>query len=306
MAIAVGTVDPLNVCRMSRRRFDKTSIWRDKMKSGFTVESAGATLKAVAVAAALACAAGSSMAGAVLNITSFTATAAEFSGTYAYAVDAFQSFSMNALQGGGLYGAATPVNYSANNWNMGPNYTAQTANASATGNLVQFTDASTQLTTAGFNLAAQATPSYQPPVPANYANASAQLQGAFILVDDFGADAAGSITFDLYYTMTLDTPSGGAGTYTQAVLNLLASSDGGGSDQFDDELLSTTLAGGNGSTSGHFTWTYVLQAGQAAYYTLSGSAIAAAVPEPGTYALVGLGLLGAGALSRRRRGAVAA
>ena len=68
------------------------------------------------------------------------------------------------------------------------------------------------------------------------------------------------------------------------------------------------MTGGTGAiTSGHFTWTYTLAAGQAAYYTLSGSAIAsaelavAAVPEPETYALMLLGLAGIGVVARRRR-----
>ena len=68
------------------------------------------------------------------------------------------------------------------------------------------------------------------------------------------------------------------------------------------------MAGGTGAiTSGHYSWTYTLAAGQVAFYTLSGSAIAsaelavAAVPEPETYALMLLGLAGMGAVARRRR-----
>ena len=62
---------------------------------------AGATLRAVAVAAALACSAGASLAGdATVKVTSFTVSAAEFSGNFAFAMDPFQSYNMTALEAG--------------------------------------------------------------------------------------------------------------------------------------------------------------------------------------------------------------
>ena len=143
------------------------------MKARLTVGIAGATLRAMSVAAALACGAGASMAGtASLNITSFTVSVADFSGNFAFAMDPFQSYNLSALEAGGILGQGSD-NFSANDWNLGVNRIAQTTNTKATGNTVQFTDPSTQLTTAGFNLSAQATGVYLPPAQPNYANASA-------------------------------------------------------------------------------------------------------------------------------------
>ena len=283
------------------------------MTSGLTIGFAGTALKAIGVAAALACSAGASMAAdnATLKITSFTVSTTENSGNIAWAVDGWQTqyFDMLAQQSGGAKGSSH-VPYSSNDWNMTQNYTATTANANATGNLVQFTDVPTQLTTAGFNLASFATPgSAEAPQLPNYANASAVQSGLFYLLDENGAQAAGTITFDIYYDMSVSTPFGSAGgSYGQTQLNLLSSTDGGGGYSFSDGLLSTSLAGGAGSiTSGHFTWSYTLKADEAAYYTLSGSAIssAAAIPEPGTYALMALGLAGVAVVARRRRTAAA-
>ncbi len=272
------------------------------MKSGFTVGFAGA-LRAVSVAAALACGAGASMANdATLKITSFDVTVS--GGLFAWTVDAYQSYAMTALQSGGLFGTQLD-SYSAANWNQGANRLAQTANAKATGNTVNFTDAPTQLMTGGFNLAAQATGGTSvPPQLPNSADASGLQQGAFVLLDENGDLAAGSITFDVYYAMSVAATNNSASNYAQTVLNFDTSSDAGGKDSFVDGLLSSTLPGNAGSSTGHFTVTYNLAAGDGAYYTLSGSAVAvAAVPEPSTYALMAIGLAGIGAVARRRRDA---
>jgi len=64
---------------------------------------AGATLRAVTVAAALACGAGTSMAGdAALKITSFTVSADPLSGNFAFADDLFsnQLYNLSAKEAG--------------------------------------------------------------------------------------------------------------------------------------------------------------------------------------------------------------
>jgi hypothetical protein len=258
----------------------------------------------LAIALAFCAVPGVSTAGdASLNITSFSVSAAD--GTFAWTTDMYQSLTMDALQAGGLMGMGHD-SYSANDWNLGLNRLAQTANAKATGNTVQFTDVTTQLMTAGFNLSGQATASFLPlPTLPNSANASALQAGSFVLLDDTGALTGGTITFDLYYDMMVSTPGSSPSTYSQTQLDLLLSSDATvGDTSFADGLLSSDFAGGIGSiTSGHYSFTYTLAAGEAAYYTLSGSAIAvaAAIPEPETYALMLLGLAGVGAVARRRR-----
>jgi len=269
---------------------------------------AGATLRAVAVAAALACGAGASVAAdASLKITSFTVSADPLSGNFAWADSLFsnQLYNLTAKEAGGALGEMTD-NFSADNWNLGPNRLAQTANTKATGNTVNFTDPSTQLTTAGFNLSAHATGAHSPPAQPNYANASAVQSGAFMLLDANGNSIGGTITFDLFYDMSVSTPGSTLATYSQTQLNLMLSRDAGDDQSFADGLLSNNLPGGIGAVSGgHYSFTYTLTAGQEVFYALSGSAIAsaevAAVPEPETYALMLLGLTGIGAVARRRR-----
>ena len=280
------------------------------LKSRSLTAIPGATIRAISVAAVLACGAGASMAGdATLHITSFTVSAAEFSGTFAWSDEMFPSqlYNLSAKEAGGIVGEKVD-NFSADNWNLGANRLAQTTNTKATGNTINFTDPATQLTTAGFNLAAQATGAYSPPAQPNYANASAVQSGAFMLLDDDGNSTGGTITFDLFYDMSVATPGSTLATYSQTQLNLLLSPDGGTSQSFADGLLSNDLTNGTGAiTSGHYSWTYTLTAGQEVFYALSGSAIAsaelavAAVPEPETYALMLLGLAGIGTVARRRR-----
>jgi hypothetical protein len=157
-------------------------------------------------------------------------------------------------------------------------------------------------------VSAQATAAHAPPALPNYANASALQSGTFRLLDDAGARTGGTITFDLFYDMSVSTPGSTLANYSQTQLNLLLSRGADDDQSFADGLLSSNLTGGTGAiSSGHYSWTYTLAADQEAFYTLSGSAIAsaelrvAAIPEPETYALMLLGLASIGAVARRRR-----
>ena len=192
----------------------------------------------MSVAVALACGAGASLAAdATLKITSFTVSAAEFSNSFASSLSPFQSYNLSAIQAGG---APVTDTFSANNWNLGLNRVAQTANAKATGNTVRFTVADTQLLTPGFNLAAQATGTLALP---NSANVNASQSGSFFLLNDAGACTGGTIMFDIFYEMSVATPGSSPTNFSQTALSLVASG-GGVNTSFADGLLSTTLSGG--------------------------------------------------------------
>ena len=276
------------------------------MNSARPKETAMPPLKALGMALALALGSGACLAGsASVNITGFSASPAAFSGNYAWGVDAYQSYSMTAQSGGGLYGSSTD-SFTANNWDLGASRLASTAYAQATGNTLQYVDNTTQLVMAGFNLGAVTTQAliYPAATAANYANATGLQSGALMLINGDGDAVAGTISFNIYYSLSVsDLIGGDPANYSQALVNLLASDDGGESFSFADGLLSSSIVGGAGTVSGVFTWTATLAAGDAAYYTLSGNAISSAanVPEPGGMALLGFGLAALTGVVRRRR-----
>jgi hypothetical protein len=260
--------------------------------------SAWRSIAAAAAAGSLACFASVAVAAdAAVKITSVTVSVAEFSDNFAWATNQSQSFSLSALQAGGL-GGAQADSYSADDWQQGLNRLAQTANARATGNTVAFTDVTTQLQTPGFNVGAMATPFGGSTSQAqNYASSAATHSGWFSLLDGTGMATTGTLTFDVYYTLSA---AGNSLGYGQANVSLLLGTDSSGTSSFTDGILSSDFGTGMGSLDGHFSMTLNVSPTEVAYFTLGGNAIAAAVPEPTAPALFGLGLAALVPFARRR------
>ena len=134
-----------------------------------------------------------------------------------------------------------------------------------------------------------------------------------MLFDGNGAPIGGTITFDLFYDMNVSTPGSSAGdVFADRAEPAVVQTTPMTTRASPTACCRTTWPAASArSARGHYSWTYTLAAGQAVFYTLSGSAIAsaelavAAVPEPETYALMLLGLAGVGAVARRRRRAEA-
>ncbi len=263
-----------------------------------------AAIPAAAALLALGLMSGASQAApvtAAVSVTGFSVTTSAVD-AYVWAVDtaAFQQWAMTALNAGGLNGAASN-DISANDLNP-LSRLAQTSLAEAKGSTVQFTDNTTQLTTTGLTLGARATPSLLPPVAfPNSGEANATQSGGFTLINALGGSVAGDLNFTLFYDLGVDAGGGTApAQMADASLSLLASSDAGGAFSAAGTLSSGDEPGGMGLRSGSFTWAFQLGAGEAAYYTLSGTALAQAVPEPHALALLALSLAAAACASRRR------
>lgn len=124
---------------------------------------------------------------------------------------------------------------------------------------------------------------------------------------EFSLSQAGSVTFTVNYTLTANAQAGdplSTYAYSQLVFEAGNYTDATPAT-FTDRL--HTAEGSSGTRSGSFTYTVNLaSADDVGYYNFNanayGTAIAAAVPEPGEWALMlaGLGLLGGWRLRQQR------
>lgn len=277
------------------------------MKTAPKTGSKLSQLHKLSLGATLALAACASFAGATVNITSFivsTDGVPFVEPKFAWASDPTSDLTLAALDAGGLYGAGNN-SYSDDSWDASSNYSASTLFTSATGNVITFTDAMTQLATGGFNLLALATRASPGPgaTLANSATATGLQTGGFTLLGGDGLGVAGTITFDIYYSLDVSTPAGGGLVDdAEALVNFYAA-DNQGNNSFADALRSSALTGGAGSIDGHFSVSFNLAAGEVAYYALGGTAFASAspVPEPNALFLGSLGLAVVGAAMRKAK-----
>lgn len=275
-----------------------------------TAKWALSRLGTVAVAVGLACSASGALAAAasVANFAFTVDTVADPS-VFVFAPTDFQglAWDLRAQDGGGLFGEQAR-NGSATSWDN-VDQTAVTSKAKATVSSSTATDPFTLLNTPKFTLAAEASRSLGYPLgtPANRGSGSFVSSGIFCFGNGDGFDgtsagcnAAGQLTLTVYYDLLVSILGGGAEQAESSITLHVANADGSVSS-FQSDFAS---AGSTGSLHDRFlTFTIDLGAGDAAFFDLTGTVLATAVPEPSMFALTALGLgLVAGSMRRRRTG----
>lgn len=268
-----------------------------------TARAALGRLRTIALATALACTTGVAHAGfASVVIDGFVISATGAPGSFVFApTDTMsQAWDLQVLSGGAT------LDQNANvlpNWDPA-NATAQAPHTNATVSSFQFTDPLTQLLSPGFVLSATADLFADGVLRTALGNMFSS--GSFCFWDsaapgDFDGTSAscsgsGSLTFTLFYDLIVSDEDS-----AYAELNVVGTGVPGG--LFFD-FASNTLGVGSKEDQ-FFTWSADLTAGNAASFSLAGTVVAAAVPEPGILGLVSLGLIGL-CLTRRRSGTRAA
>jgi len=236
----------------------------------------GATLALSAVAPL----AGAASSASSVLITSFSYTTS--AGTLSWS-DPYQSFSVLALNAGGLLGAKSDY-YETDDYGFvaigattssssGAGSTTTPQTFWATANTVSSTGAITNLP--------------------NQAEATAIQSGSFTL------SGAGTVTFTVGYKLDVASPGGNASTdYGSALLAFdLGDGDGNSGGNRTDGLMSFAQGSGIGSRSGSFTLTVDLASGETGFYNLQGHALAFS----NAWLLMTGGLFGMALLMRQRR-----